>query len=68
MKTITIKTKLKNGVIKIKDAGELNGKDVQITISELIKKNNQKNKWNYSGVINLNRKADKLNLRDFAYE
>jgi len=68
MKTLTIKTKLITDTLKIKDAKDFIGKEVEITIKEIENGKPQKRIWRYSGAIDLNGKADNINIRDIAYE
>ena len=43
------------------------GKEVEITIKE-VKKNKVKKNWKHSASVDLKGKADKINIRDLAYE
>lgn len=67
MKTLIIKTKIRSNTLKIANSKNLIGKEVEITIKEVEKSKIKKN-WNHSGSVDLKGKADKINLRDLAYE
>jgi len=67
MKTLKIKTKLRSGTLKIANSKNLIGKEVEITIKE-VEKSKTKKDWKHSASIDLKGKADKINLRDLAYE
>ncbi|MBP9191141.1 MAG: hypothetical protein KBF96_01175 [Ignavibacteria bacterium] len=67
MKTLKIKTKLRSNTLKIANSKNLIGKEVEITIKE-VKKNKVKKNWKHSASVDLKGKADKINIRDLAYE
>ena len=69
MNTLTFQTHLESNIIELFNIGNLIGKDVIISIIEIPKiQDNKKRKWNFIGAVNLNKKLDKINIRDFAYE
>jgi len=68
MKTLVIKTKLKSSTLKIANSKSLIGKNVEITIKEVNNNKSKMRNWNYSATVDLNGKADKINLCDLAYE
>ena len=69
MNTLTFQTKLDSNIIQLFDIGNFIGKDVIISIIEVPQiKEKKKRKWNYLGAVQLNKKLDKVNIRDFAYE
>jgi len=69
MNTLTFQTKIESSTINLSDISNFIGKDVIITIIELPKtKEKKKRKWNYLGAVKLNKKLDKVNIRDLAYE
>jgi hypothetical protein len=68
MKPVIIKTKLRSNTLKIANSGKLLGKEVEITIKEVEKVKSKKRNWKHSGSIDLKGKADKINLRDLAYQ
>jgi len=69
MNTLTFRTHLESNVLKLFNIDNLIGKDVIISIIEIPKIEEKKErKWNYIGAIKLNQQLDKTNIRDFAYE
>lgn len=68
MKTLFIKTRLKSCTLKIANPKSLIGKNAEITIKEINNNKSKMRNWNYSATVDLNGKADKINLRDSAYE
>ena len=67
MRTLKIKTILRSNTLKIANSKSLIGKEVEITIKE-VKKNKVKKNWKHSASVDLKGKADKINIRDLAYE
>lgn len=69
MNTLTFQTKLESNHLQLYNIGNFIGKEVIITIVEIPDvKIRKKRKWNFIGAVELNRKLDKVNIRDFAYE
>lgn len=68
MKPVKFKTKLKNNTLKIARSKALIGKDEEIRIKEVDNNKSKKRNWNFSASIDLKGKADKINLRELAYE
>ena len=69
MTTITIHTRLESEVVKLPQAKELIGKEVEITIRETASvENRKKREWKYLGYVDLGGKLDNINIRDLAYE
>jgi len=69
MNSHTFQTKLESNIIHLINIGDLIGKEVIVTIIEIPEhKDKKKREWNYLGAINLDKKADEINVRDLAYE
>lgn len=68
MNTLIIKTKLKSNTLKIATSKALIGKDVEITIKEVESSKSKNRNWNYSASVDLKGKADKVSLRNLAYD
>ncbi len=69
MNTLTFQTRLESDMIRLINIGNFIGKDVIISIIELPKITEKKQKkWNYLGAVKLNKQLDNVNIRDFAYE
>jgi len=67
MMSITFQTKLKSNTVYLPDVDKLLGKDVIITVVEIEKKATARKKhWNFLGDLDLNKKLDKVNIRDFS--
>jgi hypothetical protein len=69
MTAIAFQTKLKSDTVHLPDIDGLIGKDVIITVVEIEKdKPTRKRRWKHVGDLDLNKKFDKVNIRDFAYK
>lgn len=67
MNTLAFQTKLESNVLQLFNIEKLIGKDVIVTIGEIPHaKPIKKREWKYLGIMQLNRKLDKINIRDFA--
>ena len=69
IKTIKIRKKLDSDIIKLgKEAKPMLGKNVEITIREVVEPKTVKRNWSFLGSINLGGELDHVNIRDFAHD
>jgi hypothetical protein len=66
----TFQIRIENNVLQLNNLTKFIGKDVIISIIEIPKIPEKKNKkkWNYIGTAYLNKQLDDNNIRDFAHE
>lgn len=69
MNSIIIKKKLDSDVIKLgTQVKSLLGKNVEITIKELIAPEHKQKKWKHLGSADMGEKLDHINIRNFAHD
>lgn len=69
MNTITIRKRLESDVIELgKEAALLVGKNVEITIREVVDEKPIEREWTTIERVNLGGNLDFINIRDFAHD
>ena len=69
IKTLIIRKKLDSDTIKLgKVAKPMLGKNVEITIREVVELKPVERSWRFLGSVSLGKSLDNINIRDFAYE
>jgi hypothetical protein len=69
IKTLIIRKKLDSDTIKLgKVAKPMLGKNVEITIREVVEPKPVERNWRFLGSVSLGKSLDNINIRDFAYE
>lgn len=67
MGNLKIKANLRSYTLKIANSKNLIGKEVELTIKEIVKNKTNKN-WKHSASVDLKGITDKIDLQDLAYE
>ncbi len=68
MSTIKFKTKLRTNIIKLENPGDLLGKDVEVSVTEINSAKTVKKEWTVLGSLSLKGDLDDKNVRDLVYE